>query len=77
MKGLRKFALETATGGKYRKLFRNSFNGKLQMYLLPEKPRTYNEALREARPKDLVKKNNTGLQLPANIMKTLAISANK
>ena len=47
------------------------------MYLLPEKPRTYNEALREARAKDLVKKNNTGLQLPANIMKTLAISANK
>ena len=47
------------------------------MYLLPEKPTTYNEALGEARAKDLVKKNNTGLQLPADIMKTLAISANK
>ena len=55
----------------------NCFNGELQMYLLPEKPITYNKALREARAKDLVKKNNTGLQLPANIMKTLAISASK
>ena len=71
VKGLRKLALEIGTAEKQRKLFMNCFNGELQMYLLPEKPITYNKALREARAKDLVKKNNTGLQLPANIMKTL------
>ena len=67
MKKLRKLPLEPSTGEK----FINCFNDELQMYLLREKPTTYNEALREARAKDLVKKKTTGLQLPANIMKTL------
>ena len=72
MKQLEKLELEADIGPEIKRcLFINGLNEELQMYLWLEQQRTYNEALRKARVKDLVKKNNTDLQLLAYIMKKL------